>query len=142
MFRGPPRSTRTDTLCPYTTLLRSGKFVQAKESDPTPQLGREHGNEAATAHPWRMVGILSFLSFVSLLDRQIFALAAELIKADLRLPDFQLGLMQGLAFAVSLSLFALPIGALVYRCAGRWILFAGVLFWGAETVGPGCARTL
>src|SRR3546814_16566715 len=24
MIRGPPRSTRTDTLCPYTTLFRSG----------------------------------------------------------------------------------------------------------------------
>src|SRR3546814_2347815 len=26
MIRRPPRSTRTDTLCPYTTLLRSGGF--------------------------------------------------------------------------------------------------------------------
>src|SRR3546814_20316764 len=25
MIRRPPRSTRTDTLCPYTTLFRSGK---------------------------------------------------------------------------------------------------------------------
>src|SRR3546814_8632690 len=25
MIRGPPRSTRTDTLLPYTTLLRSGR---------------------------------------------------------------------------------------------------------------------
>src|SRR3546814_13370747 len=81
-----------------------------------------------------MGGILSFLSVVSLLYRQIFARASELIKADLRLSDFQLGMMQGLAFAVSFSLFALPIGALVDRCARRWILFAGVLFWGAAPV--------
>src|SRR3546814_15100319 len=27
MIRRPPRSTRTDTLFPYTTLFRSGKFV-------------------------------------------------------------------------------------------------------------------
>src|SRR3546814_10072091 len=26
MIRRPPRSTRTDTLCPYTTLFRSGLF--------------------------------------------------------------------------------------------------------------------
>src|SRR3546814_21143417 len=58
------------------------------------------------------------------------------------LSDFQLGMMQGLAFAVSFSLFALPIGALVDRCARRWILFAGVLFWGAATVGTGLARTV
>src|SRR3546814_13121997 len=89
-----------------------------------------------------MGGILSFLSVVSLLYRQIFARASELIKADLRLSDFQLEMMQGLAFAVSFSLFALPIGALVDRCARRWILFAGVLFWGAATVGTGLARTV
>src|SRR3546814_13714764 len=27
MIRRPPRSTRTDTLCPYTTLVRSGPRV-------------------------------------------------------------------------------------------------------------------
>src|SRR3546814_18582494 len=28
MIRLPPRSNRTDTLCPYTTLFRSDQFVQ------------------------------------------------------------------------------------------------------------------
>src|SRR3546814_18883897 len=28
MIRRPPRSTRTDTLCPYTTLFRSGERQQ------------------------------------------------------------------------------------------------------------------
>src|SRR3546814_20013868 len=27
MIRRPPRSTRTDTLCPYTTLFRSGQVA-------------------------------------------------------------------------------------------------------------------
>src|SRR3546814_8847264 len=29
MIRRPPRSTRTDTLCPYTTLFRSGRVGEA-----------------------------------------------------------------------------------------------------------------
>src|SRR3546814_12757387 len=29
MIRRPPRSTRTDTLCPYTTLFRSGRALMA-----------------------------------------------------------------------------------------------------------------
>src|SRR3546814_9106019 len=29
MLRRPPRSTRTDTLCPYTTLFRSGHLLRA-----------------------------------------------------------------------------------------------------------------
>src|SRR3546814_16296802 len=30
-IRRPPRSTRTDTLCPYTTLFRSGRDQEAEE---------------------------------------------------------------------------------------------------------------
>src|SRR3546814_3762130 len=32
MIRRPPRSTRTDTLFPYTTLFRSGNLEEAPES--------------------------------------------------------------------------------------------------------------
>src|SRR3546814_2134901 len=44
MIRQPPRSTRTDTLFPYTTLFRSGRIVSAKaiagrKSVPPPPLG-------------------------------------------------------------------------------------------------------
>src|SRR3546814_2523390 len=41
MIRRPPRSTRTDTLCPYTTLFRSVEMVGAVQ--------REHQPEAAEA---------------------------------------------------------------------------------------------
>src|SRR3546814_16276342 len=39
MIRRPPRSTRTDTLFPYTTLFRSGHEVD----DPRPRLVAEVG---------------------------------------------------------------------------------------------------
>src|SRR3546814_13151243 len=32
MIRLPPRSTRTDTLCPYTTLFRASLFVSEAEA--------------------------------------------------------------------------------------------------------------
>src|SRR3546814_2635711 len=34
MIRRPPRSTRTDTLFPYTTLFRSGMFTPAMRATP------------------------------------------------------------------------------------------------------------
>src|SRR3546814_9772758 len=34
MIRRPPRSTRTDTLFPYTTLFRSGRKVPSEGSSP------------------------------------------------------------------------------------------------------------
>src|SRR3546814_7146459 len=33
MIRRPPRTTRTDTLFPYTTLFRSQRHVEAKDED-------------------------------------------------------------------------------------------------------------
>src|SRR3546814_5856189 len=36
MIRGPPRSTRTDTLFPYTTLFRSGAFATTYRACPVP----------------------------------------------------------------------------------------------------------
>src|SRR3546814_19396942 len=46
MLRRPPRSTRTDTLFPYTTLFRSDRFVgiaaQRDRSDELPALLLRH----------------------------------------------------------------------------------------------------
>src|SRR3546814_11925114 len=46
MIRRPPRSTRTDTLFPYTTLFRSPEALQALHL----QAGVDHGARVA-AHP-------------------------------------------------------------------------------------------
>src|SRR3546814_7581854 len=40
MIRRPPRSTRTDTLFPYTTLFRSELVNHSPASRPTSQMGR------------------------------------------------------------------------------------------------------
>src|SRR3546814_5163976 len=44
MIRRPPRSTRTDTLFPYTTLFRSCAF-NAEPSPPPARRHRRRGNE-------------------------------------------------------------------------------------------------
>src|SRR3546814_8958292 len=56
MIRRPPRSTRTDTLFPYTTLFRSGIWVSKKSPtdirifaimDPSPAERETHGEYGA-----------------------------------------------------------------------------------------------
>src|SRR3546814_5509212 len=46
MIRRPPRSTRTDTLFPYTTLFRSQRLAQQRDADADahhrPQQGERH----------------------------------------------------------------------------------------------------
>src|SRR3546814_5153514 len=48
----PPRSTLTDTLFPYTTLFRSDRYRDWRESSPPDCLRRNHRG-AATAAPSR-----------------------------------------------------------------------------------------
>src|SRR3546814_17006669 len=43
MIRRPPRSTRTDTLCPYTTLFRSYDLRSAFDGPPLTLLLYVHG---------------------------------------------------------------------------------------------------
>src|SRR3546814_19038942 len=47
MIRRPPRSTRTDTLFPYTTLFRSAQPVAVKQQLV---LGVDHGNRILAVH--------------------------------------------------------------------------------------------
>src|SRR3546814_6073849 len=43
MIRRPPRSTRTDTLLPYTTLFRSGRRANPRAKPPFPQISGAWG---------------------------------------------------------------------------------------------------
>src|SRR3546814_3601584 len=64
MIRRPPRSTRTDTLFPYTTLFRSGRYDKARPAhsrsrskasaapvDATPERGTDR-QTAPPQQPW------------------------------------------------------------------------------------------
>src|SRR3546814_18513771 len=53
MIRRPPRSTRTDTLFPYTTLFRSGRD-QRIAAEAEDHAGGVHRAEAAEARPGRV----------------------------------------------------------------------------------------
>src|SRR3546814_3355057 len=48
MIRRPPRSTRTDTLFPYTTLFRSDRHAGAEPDPPDP---RPAGSLRTLSHP-------------------------------------------------------------------------------------------
>src|SRR3546814_6508194 len=53
MIRRPPRSTRTDTLFPYTTLFRSVRNRPGADRDGVPR--RTAAGHAAEAGGWRIV---------------------------------------------------------------------------------------
>src|SRR3546814_2905573 len=70
MIRRPPRSTRTDTLFPYTTLFRSGRKVPSEGSSP------QLPNRAARASTPCQISDKVFASLAPKHDRARFRHAA------------------------------------------------------------------
>jgi predicted MFS family arabinose efflux permease len=67
-------------------------------------------------------------------DRSVFAVTAQQIKVDLQLTDFQLGILQGLAFALLYAVLGVPIGRLAERMSRVRIITAAILFWSTMTM--------
>src|SRR5687767_1569127 len=93
----------------------SGVDVHQKEASPRSSVGS-----------WATVVILMVFAQISIMDRQMISLLVDPIKADLALSDTQLGLVQGLAFAVMYSIAGLPIGWAIDRYPRRFILYCGI----------------
>ncbi len=92
------------------------------------------------AYAWYVVVVLTLGYVVSFLDRQIFALLIEPIRADLALSDTQVSLVGGLAFALFYTVLGIPIGRLADRRSRRAIIAWGVTIWCFMTAACGLAR--
>ena len=96
---------------------------------------------SSTLKNWTTVGILLFLYVLSLLDRQILPLLAISVQRDLHLSDFQLGALQGLAFALFYASAGLMMGWAIDRYSRRLVIFFGVLFWSVSCSSGGLASS-
>lgn len=88
---------------------------------------------------WFSVAILLVVAIMSYLDRQIIALMVEPIRLSLGVTDFQIGLLQGVAFGLFYALFGLPIGWLVDRYSRRKIIYFGMTIWSVAAGACGLA---
>jgi MFS family permease len=84
--------------------------------------------------------LLTLTYFFSYMDRQILAILLELIKADLKLSDTQLGLLSGLAFAIFYAGLGIPVARLADRSNRRNIIAVSLALWSAMTVVCGVAQ--
>lgn len=88
---------------------------------------------------WWTLATLVVLYIVSMLDRQIIALLIGQIKTSLKVSDFEVSLIYGLAFAIFFCLAGLPIGWAIDRFPRRPLVFVGVVFWSIATACCGLA---
>lgn len=106
-----------------------------QESDATSSSLRRH-------YPWLVVAILFVGYCFSAIDARVLTLMVGPIQNDLGLSDFEMGLLQGFAFAILYSVAALPIGRFVDRTKRRSaLIFWGVLFWSLMTAMCGFASS-
>src|SRR3546814_9747633 len=64
MIRRPPRSTRTDTLFPYTTLFRSMLILQLRRETPADTVAWAGPNLQSTAAKTRYVAFLNYCQYL------------------------------------------------------------------------------
>src|SRR3546814_11008000 len=91
MIRRPPRSTRTDTLFPYTTLFRSDPYAFLTPLPPLSPLAIITENWIARAAERDQWPILAIIAEQNLLPRLFHSLIAQLYRVELTeevRPDF------------------------------------------------------
>lgn len=86
------------------------------------------------------LALVALTQAISLLDRQILAILAPAIKADLRIGDAEMGLLYGTVFALFYALFSLPLGRLADGWLRARLLSISIAFWSAATALGGFAN--
>ena len=94
----------------------------------------------ATAASWYGLAALTLITLFSVADRQVFVLQAEVIRVQLALTDFQLGLLQGVGVSLSVALATIPIGWLADRYDRRWVLAGCIMLWSLAVAACGLAH--
>lgn len=114
--------------------------------DATQSGSNESRRASAIASPkppvqrqWRMVGALTLLTMLAMVDKYALSLLVQPLKTDLGLSDTEVGLAVGAAFAVANIAAGLPAGWAADRFSRRRIVAIGVVFWSLTTVACGFA---
>jgi MFS family permease len=93
------------------------------------------------AYAWYVVSLICVGYVFAFMDRIIVGLLTTSIQRDLMLTDTQMGVLQGIAFALFYTLFGIPIGWLVDRWHRKTILGIGMVVWSVTTAACGYATS-
>ncbi len=97
--------------------------------------------QASQGYRAYVLAMLVLVYTFNFIDRQIVAILAVPIKAELRLSDSQLGLMGGLAFALLYTTLGIPIARLADRASRTWIMTGALALWSAMSAACGLAHS-
>lgn len=92
-------------------------------------------------YAWYVIAMLIVSYTFAICDRAIIGLLVQPMKADLGVTDAQVGLLQGLAFAICYTSFGLVLGFVTDRADRRLLLALSIFVWSAATIAGGFAET-
>ena len=95
---------------------------------------------AITLSHYLLLGLLTLLNVLNIVDRQLLSSFANFIVPDLGLTNTQFGLLTGLMFMVFYSFMALIMGALADIYHRPRLIAAAVFLWSVCTAASGAAR--
>lgn len=79
------------------------------------------------------VAVMFLVCLFNFADRAVFAVLAQTIKQEFSLTDFEIGILQGLSFAILYAGLGLPIGRLAERTSRIRIVATATILWSAAT---------
>jgi predicted MFS family arabinose efflux permease len=89
---------------------------------------------------WYILGLLTLINILGIVDRTLPAVLIQPIKRDLGLNDAEFGLINGLAFTLVYCLVALPLSDISDRKSRRRIIAICLLFWSLMTMAGSASR--
>lgn len=95
----------------------------------------------APAYRRWLVVVLLAVSALNFADRAVLSVLAQPIKEDLRLTDAELGMLQGLGFAILYSVLGLPLGWLADRVSRKGLIAVCVAVWSVMSAACGLASS-
>ncbi|RKF17662.1 MFS transporter [Altericroceibacterium spongiae] len=93
------------------------------------------------ARPNLVLAMLLLVYIFNFVDRQILAILAAPIQADLGLSDAQMGLLGGVAFAVLYSTLGVPLAWLADRTSRSWVITISLGIWSGFTALCGSVQS-
>lgn len=90
---------------------------------------------------WTVTLLLTLLTVVSFVDRQVLALLVDDLKLDLGITDMQFGVLIGPAFIFTYNLLLFPLAFLIDRWNRKLLLICGCALWASMTALSAFAHT-
>ncbi len=106
---------------------------------PAPSGAKDAAGFSKGYRTW-LLFVLLLVNVLNLADRQGIAATAPAFKAELHLSDGQLGLVQGLGFAIFYALFSLPLALMADRINRARIISACIGVFGLFAAACGLAQ--